>query len=85
MARAMTTEARQRAMWARDDDGIRMDIGAWLAFANKGLGDLAALVGVSRATMYNRYRKPGTLTLEEARKLYQVIGKASEIREQIAV
>lgn len=80
MARAMTTEQRNRAAWERDDDEIRMDIGAWMALNRRNIGDLAALVGMSRQTMYNRYNRPATLTLGEVRKLYQVIGKAAERR-----
>jgi hypothetical protein len=63
---------------------IRMDIGAWLAMTNKNVGDLGPLIGVSRATMYNKYREPGKLSLEELRKLYQVIEKARQYREQLS-
>ena len=82
MARGMTTEARERAAWERNDREIRADISVWMSLTSKKVGDLAALVGISRATMYQRFREPETFSLGEIRKLYQVIGKAARIREE---
>ena len=79
----MTTEDRQRLIWDQDDMMIRMDIAAWMAMTDKQIADLAILVGVSKSTMYTRYRSPGTLSLAEARRLYQVIGKAAAVRKAV--
>ena len=57
MARGMTTEARERAAWERNDREIRADISVWMSLTSKKVGDLAALVGISRATMYQRFKR----------------------------
>lgn len=79
MARRDATQAA----WERENMVIRMDIGAWLAMTGKEIGDLAKALGVCKSTMYSKYHNPGRLTVDEARKLYQVIGKAAEYRQAI--
>ena len=74
MAR-MKPDKNERAVWEMDDLQIRMDVGAWMAATGKALHDLAPLMGVSRATMYSRMKHPGDMSLDEARRLYKVIGK----------
>lgn len=71
----MTADRQERPAWEREDMQIRMDIGAWMAATGKQMGDLALMVGVSRGTMYNRYRHPGDFSLDEVRRIYRVIGK----------
>ena len=71
----LVSDRQEKPVWEMEDTRIRMDIGAWMAATGKALQDLAELVGVSRATMYNRYKHPGDLSLDEVRRLYRVIGK----------
>jgi len=72
----MTADKAERPVWEREDTQIRMDIGAWMAATGKQLGELALLAGLSRGTMYSRYKHPGDLSLDETRRLYRVIGRA---------
>jgi len=75
----MTPDKEEKRVWEKDDLRLKMDIGAWMAATGKALGDLAELMGLSRATMYARYRHPGNMSLNEVRRLYRVIGRV--IRE----
>lgn len=71
----LSADKQERPVWEREDMQIRMDIGAWMAATGKQLGELAMLVGLSRGTMYSRYKSPGELSLDEVRRIYRVIGK----------
>lgn len=70
----------ERQVWERDDTVIRMDISAFLAATGKNMSELADMVGLSRPTMYTRYKHPGDLSLNEMRRLYKVIGKVLALR-----
>jgi uncharacterized protein (DUF2384 family) len=81
MAKMIPAKA-ERMAWEKEDTVIRMDIGAFLAATNKKLDDLAEMMGICRATMYRRYKYPGEMSLDEARRLYQVIGKVLALRAE---
>ena len=57
------------------DTRIKMDIAAFMAVSGKSMAELGALLGMSRGTIYARYRNPGTFSLNEYRELYRIIGK----------
>lgn len=76
----LTADKTEAPVWAREDTQIKMDIGAWLAATGKRLEDLAMLCGISRGTMYSRYKHPGDFSLDEARRLYRVMERVLKAR-----
>ena len=74
----LSADRGEKPVWEMEDLRIRMDIGAWMAATGKELTQLAELVGLSRSTMYSRYKHPGDLSLDETRRIYRVIGKVLE-------
>ena len=76
----IAADKSEKPLWEKEDVQVRMDIGAWMAYTGKSLRDLAPMMGISGATMYSRYKHPGDMSLDEARKLYRVIGKVVALR-----
>ena len=76
----LVADRDEARIWEMDDQDIKMDIGAWLAATGKQLGDLATLVGISKSTLYNRYKHPGDFSLDEVRRLYRVMNKILKAR-----
>lgn len=44
---------------------MRGELGRWQAENNKTLAELGAIIGLSRTTMYRRYKDPNTFTALE--------------------
>ena len=72
MPRIMLGEEMRRAERARKaDDAFRERLGGYMAVTGRSLTDLAMIVGISPATMYNRYKEPGKLRLVEYRRIME--------------
>lgn len=75
MPRVYLTRAQQAAArWKKEDEEILGKIGAWLAVSGRNIGQLAGMAGMTERTLYNRMAQPGTLRLDEYRRIMEIIG-----------
>jgi len=68
-------EMRRAEAERKADDAFRQQLGGYLAVTGKSVTDLAMIVGISPATLYNRIKKPGSLKLYEYRRIMEEIEK----------
>ena len=78
MPKVLLTEAARRAEKSRRaDDELRARVGGYLAVTGRSLTDLALIIGVSPATMYNRMKKPEDMRLREYRRIMEELDQVS--------
>lgn len=63
---------RQRN-WSAEDELFRRQVGQLCGVSGMDKAELALNLGVSTKTLYNRIRRPETLTKREERKLYELM------------
>ncbi len=63
---------RQRN-WDAEDDLFRRQVGQLCGVSGMSKAELALNLGVSTKTLYNRLRRPETLTKLEERRLYELM------------
>ena len=73
--RALTEARRQQEQNALYDEQIRRQIRMLLAVTQMTQQTLAGLLGISRATMNNRMKRPETMTKGEERIIFQLCKK----------
>lgn len=75
MPKTLITKSQKLAqVWKSQDAELRGEIARYLAMKNLKMEELATLARMSRATMYNRCKRPETFTLAELRRLLAIIG-----------
>lgn len=63
---------RQRN-WSAEDDLFRRQVGQLCGVSGMSKAELALNLGVSTKTLYNRIKRPETLTKLEERRLYELM------------
>ena len=63
---------RQRN-WSAEDDLFRRQIGQLCGVSGMSKAELALNLGISKKTLYNRIKRPETLTKLEERRLYELM------------
>lgn len=63
---------RQRN-WSAEDDLFRRQVGQLCGVSGMSKAELALNLGVSTKTLYNRLKRPETLTKLEERRLYELM------------
>ena len=69
----LVADEKEKNLWELEDTSIRADIGYYLAATGKQLPELAQLMGISKGTLYSRYKHPGDFSLDELRRLYGIM------------
>ena len=76
MPKVMMTEAQRRAeRYRKENEEIKGRIGAYMMVSGKTLAQVGAMAGIRQSTMYERMKDPGTLRLDEYRRLMDVVGR----------
>jgi len=75
----LTQSARNAAAAARADTEFKALVSAQLVRKGRDYVWLAQGLGVSRVTMYRKMGNPGTLTVEQVRKIACLLGADSEL------
>lgn len=63
---------RQRN-WSAEDDLFRRQVGQLCGVSGMDKAELALNLGISTKTLYNRIKRPETLTKREERRLYELM------------
>ena len=63
---------RQRN-WSAEDDLFRRQVGQLCGVSGMSKAELALNLGISTKTLYNRIKRPETLTKLEERRLYELM------------
>lgn len=63
---------RQRN-WDAEDDLFRRQVGQLCGVSGMDKAELALNLGISTKTLYNRIKRPETLTKREERRLYELM------------
>ncbi len=63
---------RQRN-WSAEDDLFRRQVGQLCGVSGMSKAELALNLGISKKTLYNRIKRPETLTKLEERRLYELM------------
>lgn len=63
---------RQRN-WDAEDELFRRQVGQLCGVSGMDKAELALNLGVSKKTLYNRIKRPETLTKREERRLYELM------------
>lgn len=63
------THTRLKTEWDREDNLVRGNIAKYRAMTGVSVEALGAALGLSRTAMYERMKRPETLTLQEYRIL----------------
>ena len=71
----LTPEQRRAQEWEAADRELAQRIYGWLGITGHSLAEMGEMIGCSKGTMYNRVKSPETFTLEELRKLSNIIGE----------
>ncbi len=59
--------------WKHDDSRLRGDIARYIVMTEVSMADLGKALGISKSTMYSRYKKPSSFTLGELRTLEHLL------------
>lgn len=78
---AITKSQKLAQVWAAQDAELRGEIARFLAAKSLKMEELATLVHMTRATLYNRYKRPETFSLTELRWLLAVIAPEREVED----
>lgn len=70
----MTAEQRRQAEWEQADAEIRGRLYQWTGETRMNMTDLADRAGIKRATLYRRIADPSTFSIDEVRRIRNVIG-----------
>lgn len=70
----LTAEQRRAEQFRREDDEIKAKVGAFMVVHSVTLPQIAQMAGIKRTTFYDRLKRPGTFTLDEYRRLMDVVG-----------